>query len=152
MFDLFWSFFNVAFLVAFVYFLFKLVRRAILQLPDRQSLLATPVLTIGLIAFLAGLGESAPEKGKTIGREFTAEHQTVKLTLANRLHVTLVKNNSDGRVDPGLSYSIVSGFVLGRKWNHLGIKEKNGQIAILGHMKYNLLGWEIMGFSREIPL
>ncbi len=89
---------------------------------------------------------------QVIGKDFAVEHESVRLSKINDLHISLVRNRGDGRIDQTLSDSNLSGLVFGRTWIHQGINEKDGQTQILGHMKYRLLGWEIMGFSRDVTL
>ncbi|GAA0878657.1 hypothetical protein GCM10009119_16250 [Algoriphagus jejuensis] len=150
MFDLFWSILNLILLVGFVYFFFKVFKIGLRNLPARQRLYAAPFLVFGLLGLLAG--RSKPEtSSKIIGGEYFLERKQVKMSVVNTLDIVLVKRKADGRVDPTLSDSNISGFLLGRKWIYTGIREENDQLFTSGSMRYNILGLEIMSFSREVP-
>lgn len=151
MFDLFWSILNLVLLIGFLYFFWRVFRLGLSQMPKKQRYFASPFLVLGLISLLGGR-DSAESSTRVIGPQYSVQFESVKLSLINNLDVQLIRNKADGRIDPILSESSVSGFVFGTGWRSRKISEDENQLKVEGTMSYKLLGMEIMSWPREVFL
>lgn len=149
MLDFLWSLFDLLVIILFVYFFLKVTRLGLAQIKPKWRLVAIPVLIIGVISFLNNQKETDSET-KIIGVEYSVDYFSVPVSSINNLSVSLVRKKSDGSINPILSDSFYTGFVLGRKWSQTTVNETSSGIEIEGNVKYYLIGWNFMSFHKSI--
>ncbi len=145
-----WSIFNLLFLVAFVYFFFKVLLGGIRQLSPRQRIVASPILIIGITAMLGT--SRKPDNTSTIGPggNFELKSITIPYSFSNKLVITYYINKETGELKPTQSSSILTGLVFGREWKHFNLVQTPMGLELRGSMHYSLLGIEFFGGEMEV--
>lgn len=147
--DLIWSIFDLAIIILFVFFFLLVIRLGISQLQKKWRFIAIPAILIGTYSLIK---QNKPDQGKDspIGLEYSVDQIIVPVSSINDLNISIVRGKEDNEINPYLSNSYLSGFVLGRVWKQEGIQEKDGRIEILGSVNYYLFGIDLMSFPRTV--
>jgi hypothetical protein len=75
------------------------------------------------------------------------ESIAIHYSTINKLHLLIGRNKTTGDINPVISESSLSGFVLGRSWEHLSVDFKEGKWEVTGKMTYSFMGAKI--FSTD---
>jgi hypothetical protein len=78
------------------------------------------------------------------------ESIAVPYSAINELHLLIYRNKITGEINPVISESTRSGFVLGRSWGHRSVDFKEGKWDLAGSMTYSFMGAEIFSTDQNL--
>ncbi|MFT7201710.1 MAG: hypothetical protein ACI9UV_000534 [Algoriphagus sp.] len=137
--DLIWSLINFAAILYFFYLLIGLIFRGRKSFQNQPTVLSFPILIIGSLAILA----SSPAKEDQltiIDASNKVEHVNLTYSSLNKVQVQVISNKTSGAVNQTDSNSILSGLVLGRKWEHLSLEFIERELRVKGRITYSFFG------------
>jgi hypothetical protein len=140
MINLLWSLLNLFLVLSFYYFTIGLVVRGRKFLAPYFKPFVLFVLVFGTFGFLNSATKGSERNVKINNRPSTVEKVLVSEYLSNKLFITLIKDGETGEINPEFSTSDLQGLVMGLKWNHFQVIEKDGKLELAGWWDWSLMG------------
>jgi hypothetical protein len=137
--DLIWSLINFAAILYFFYLLIGLIFRGRKSFQNQPTVLSFPILIIGSLAILA-TSPAKEDQLTIIDASNKVEHVNLTYSILNKVQVQVISNKISGAVNQTDSNSILSGLVLGRKWEHLSLEFIEGELHVKGRITYSFFG------------
>lgn len=140
MINLLWSLLNLFLVLSFYYFAIGLVVRGRKFLAPYFKPFVLFVLVFGTFGFLNLATKGSERNVKINNRPSTVEKVLVSEYLSNKLFITLIRDGETGEIKPEFSTSDLQGLVMGLKWNHFQVIEKDGKLELAGWWDWSLMG------------
>ncbi|MFN3759384.1 MAG: hypothetical protein ACK4SF_09220 [Algoriphagus aquaeductus] len=140
MINLLWSLLNLFLVLSFYYFAIGLVVRGRKFLAPYFKPFVLFVLVFGTFGFLNLATKGSERNVKINNRPSTVEKVLVSEYLSNKLFITLIRDGETGEINPEFSTSDLQGLVMGLKWNHFQVIEKDGKLELAGWWDWSLMG------------
>ncbi|MHA7129018.1 hypothetical protein [Algoriphagus namhaensis] len=147
--DLIWGLANVAGILYFFYLLLGLIFRGRSSLRGQPRILATVLLSLGTFALLNRKTETS-EQSKVIGAGFLPQATEISYSPLNKLYVYQMIEEQTGESRLEWSDSYFTGFVAGRSWKALQIRNTPVQMEITGQVTYSFFGFKIFSFTTTL--
>jgi hypothetical protein len=147
--DLLWGIINGVAILYFFYLLIGLIFRGRKIIQNHPRILSFPILILGILGILS-LESKKDIPVKIIESSYSMESIAVPYSAINELHLLIYRNKTTGEINPVISESTLSGFVLGRSWGHRSVDFKEGKWDLAGSMTYSFMGAEIFSTDQNL--
>ncbi len=135
-----WSLLNLFLILSFFYFAIGLIVKGRKFLEPYFKPFVLFVLVFGTYGFVKYASKKLQEEVKVNPNPSTQEVIPVSEQLSNTISLTLCRDKDTGEIDQEFSKSYIHGLVMGLKWNHVQVTEKDGNLEVEGWWDLNLIG------------
>ncbi|GMQ31086.1 hypothetical protein [Algoriphagus confluentis] len=147
-----WGIFNLFLILSFFYLFLGLLIKGRKWLHRYDRRFTYVILFLGFLSLAAGGKKDSKNTHQISNFPVIRKSYSVDLDFTNRVHIRLFQDQRDNSLLLHNSYSLLSGFVLGREWEHLGFSEKDDQLIVHGVMHWKLLRGRIYSQYLDLPV
>ena len=135
-----WSLLNLFLILSFFFFAITLIVKGRKYLKTYSRPFVIFVLIFGSVGFLNSANKRGEVKAKINQKPSKTSVLRVKEGLSTYLSLTLIQDIETGEINQEFSSTNLHGLVLGLKWNHLQVLQKNGVLQVEGWYDWYLMG------------